>query len=186
MNKLGMALALSAVIFPTSHASAWFKICNTKANGADMYVTYAYYEPHTTTLNFKPVNTHTPYNPCFSWEQVEPPEYFTTWRNTGWWHLNQNQCATVYGPPLSNTWGYIYAEISDGTSLTGADIPFTVADTAFALDPVQYSAGPFGCNGGSCPASFGGGMCTPTATYWNVNTLPIHQVSYKNFTVNIY
>ena len=186
MNKLGMALALSAVILPTSDASAWFKICNTKANGADMYVTYAYYEPKITTINFEPVNTHTPYNPCFSWEQVDPPVYFTAWRNTGWWHLNQNQCAKVYGPALSNTWGYIYAQISDGTSLTGADVPFTVADTAFALDPVQYTAGPFGCNSGSCPATFGGGNCTPTTTYWNVNTLPIHQDSYRNFTVNIY
>jgi uncharacterized membrane protein len=186
MNKLGMALAFSTVIFSMSQASAWFKICNTKSNGADMYVTYAYYEPKTTTLNFRPVNTNAAYNPCFSWEQVNPPMYFTTWKNTGWWHLNKNQCARVYGPALSNTWGYIYAQISDGSSLIGADVPFVVADTAFELDPIPYTSGPFGCTVDSCTVTSGGSACHPTTTYWNVNTLPVHQGSYQNFTVNIY
>jgi hypothetical protein len=58
-----------------------------------------------------------------------PPKYYTAWKNTGWWHLNRNQCATVYGPALANTWGYVYALISDGSSLTGANVPFKVANT---------------------------------------------------------
>ncbi len=184
MNKLAMALALSALILPKSHASAWFRICNTKANGADMYVTYAYYEPNITTINFEPERAEFA-GYCTSWSEVYPPTYYTAWRNTGWWHLNQNQCATVYGPALSNTWGYIYAQISDGTSLTGADVPFTVTNPTFALD--QYTAGPFGCKpNASCPESNNVYPCAPTPTYWKVNTLPIHQDSYQNFTVNIY
>src|SRR5208337_2091836 len=175
MNKLTIALVLSAVVLPTTHASAWFRICNTKANGADMYVTYAYYQPNTTTLNV---------DACGSFTRIFPPQYYTAWRNTGWWHLNQNQCATVYGPALSNTWGYIYAQISDGSSLTGANVPFTVANTAFAMD--QYSSGPFGSCNGECIGQSGTGDCSPSPSYWKVNTLPIHQDSYQNFNVNIY
>jgi hypothetical protein len=175
MYKLPAVLALGALVVLPQKALAWFEICNTKANGADMYVTYAYYEPNTTTVNT---------DACGSFQRVFSPQYYTAWKNTGWWHLNKNQCATVYSAALSNTWGYIYAQISDGSSLTGADIPFTVTNVAFAID--QYIQGPFGSCSGECVGQNGTGDCGAGVNYWTVKTLPIHQNSYQNFKVNIY
>jgi uncharacterized membrane protein len=176
MKKLTAALALGALVLSSRNSFAWFEICNTKSNGADMYVTYAYYEPNTTTLYT---------DACGSFSRVFSPQFYTAWKNTGWWHLNQNQCATVYGPTLANTWGYIYAQISDGSSLTGANVPFTVANTAFGID--QYASGPFGSCSGECVGQTGSGDCgSPGPTYWRVNTLPINQDSYQNYKVNIY
>ena len=171
-----VALAFGALLFSTQHSFAQFEICNTKANGADMYVTYAYYEPNTTTLTT---------DACGSFTRVFSPQYYTAWKNTGWWHLKQNQCATVYQQPLANTWGYVYAQISDGSSLTGANIPFQVASSAFGID--QYSSGPFGSCGSECVGQNGTGDCaSPAPTYRNVITLPVHQESYTSFKLNIY
>jgi len=176
LTTLTAALAFGVLLFSTEPSLAQFTICNTKANGADMYVTYAYYEPNTTTLSV---------DACGNYTSVQPPQYFIAWRNTGWWHLKKNQCATVYQQPLRNTWGYIYAQISDGSSLVGADTPFQVANTEFAID--QYYSGPFGSCSGECVGTSGYGDCgSPAPTYWYVNTLPIHQKSYSSFKVNIY
>ena len=177
MNKGAIVtLAFGTLFVLAKTASAGFEICNTKSNGAEMYVTYAYYEPSTTTLTV---------DACSSFTGVSPPQYFTAWRNTGWWYLKQNQCALVYGPPLRNTWGHVYAQISDGTSLTGANIPFRVANTAFGID--QYAEGPFGPCDGECVGGNGVGLCgDPVPTYWNVDTLPINQGSYQQFKLNIY
>jgi uncharacterized membrane protein len=175
MNLLSAALACSALVLFSSDSYAWFRICNAKANGASMYVTYAYYEPNTTTLYS---------DACSSYTRVFPPQFYTAWKNTGWWHLNQNECATVYGPALANTWGYVYAQISDGSTLTGANVPFQVASSAFGMD--QYSAGPFGTCSGECIAQQGEGSCgSPGPTYWNVNTFPVSQDSYQNYTFTI-
>jgi uncharacterized membrane protein len=176
MKKITAALALSALVLSSTNSFAWFQICNRKSNGADMYVTYAYYEPNTTTLYT---------DACGSFSRVFSPQFYKAWKNTGWWHLNQNQCATVYGPALANTWGYIYAQISDGSSLTGANVPFTVANTAFGID--QYSSGPFGSCSGERVGQSGTGDCgSPGPIYWKVNTLPINQGSSQNYTVNIH
>src|SRR5438270_914290 len=104
MKKLVAALALGTCLFASKNAFASFEICNLKSNGASMWVTYAYYEPATTTI-------HT--DACGSTYGIYAPRFYTAWKNTGWWHLGPNQCATVYGPKLSNTWGYVYADISD-------------------------------------------------------------------------
>jgi uncharacterized membrane protein len=173
MKKLTAALALGVLVLSSEDSFAWFEICNTKSNGADMYVTYAYYEPSTTTL-------HT--DTCGNGDQVFSPGYFTAWKNTGWWHLNPNQCATVYGPALANTWGYVYASIRDGSSLTGANVPFRVANPPFGID--QYASGPFGCSGEECPVGVGTGYCGTAE--WTVNTLPVYQGNYQNFKLNIY
>jgi uncharacterized membrane protein len=176
MKKLIAALALGGLVLSSRTSFAWFEICNTKSNGADMYVTYAYYEPSTTTIYT---------DACGSFTRVFSPQYFTAWKNTGWWHLYPNQCATVYGPALANTWGYVYAQISDGSSLIGANVPFTVANTAFGID--QYVKGPFGSCSGECVEQRGFGTCgSPGPAYWTVNTLPVHQDSYQNFKLNIY
>lgn len=175
MKKLGAALACGTLILLPTYAFAWFEICNTKANGASMYVTYAYYEPNTTTVYT---------DACGSFSRVFSPQYYTAWKNTGWWHLSQNQCATVYGPGLSNTWGYVYALISDGSSLVGADTPLTVSNVAFGID--QYVSGPFGQCSGECIGQSGSGDCWSGVTYWNVKALPINQDSFTNYTENIY
>jgi uncharacterized membrane protein len=174
MKQFLAALALITLILLSKNAFAWFEICNRKSNGADMYVTYAYYQPSTTRV-------HT--DACGSFYGVFPPRYYTAWKNTGWWHLDQNQCATVYGPALANTWAYVYAWISDGSSLGGANVPFTVANTAFGID--QYVSGPFGSCNGECIGQSGTGFCTPAPTYWRVNTLEINQGNYQNFRLNI-
>lgn len=175
MKKFTTALALGALVLLSRDALAWFQICNMKSNGAGMYVTYAYYEPRTTRIYT---------DACGSFYGVYPPQYYTAWKNTGWWHLNQNQCATVYGPALTNTWSYVYAQISDSSSLVGANVPFKVASTAFGID--QYVNGPFGSCNGQCLGVQGYGFCSsPAPTYWTVNTAPIYQGSYRNFTLNI-
>ena len=66
MGKLTAALVLGALILFSSNSFAWFEICNTKSNGADMYVTYAYYEPNTTTLYT---------DACGSFSRVFSPQY---------------------------------------------------------------------------------------------------------------
>jgi len=169
-------LAVCALAAFPRPSLAWFEICNTKADGADMYVTYAYYEPSTTTVVS---------DACGSFSRVFSPQYYTAWRNTGWWHLNRNQCAYVYGPALANTWGYVYAQISDGSTLTGANVPFTVSNVAFGID--QYVSGPFGSCNGECIGQNGSGDCgNPQPSYWTVLTLPVFQASYQNFKLNIY
>ena len=175
MKKLIGASFFVTLFLLSSNAFAWFEICNTKSNGADMYVTYAYYEPSTTTLYT---------DACGSFTRVFSPRYYTAWKNTGWWHLYPNQCATVYGPALTNTWGYVYAQISDGSSLVGANVPFTVASTAFGID--QYANGPYGSCNGECLGQQGTGSCgSPGPRYWRVNALPIRQNS-ANHKLSIY
>ena len=114
MKKLAAASAFAALLLLSSNAFAWFEICNTKSNGADMYVTYAYYQPSTTTLYT---------DACGSFTRVFSPRYYTAWKNTGWWHLYPNQCGTVYGPALTNTWGYVYAQVSDGSLWSARTYP---------------------------------------------------------------
>jgi uncharacterized membrane protein len=173
MKKLTALFALGLVSLTASESFAWFEICNTKSDGANMWVTYAYYVPYTDTIYT---------DACGSYEKLYSPSYFTTWRNTGWWYLTPNQCATVYGPALSNTWGYVYAYITDGSSLSGADVPFQVVSPAFTLD--QYSTPVIQ---GSDPLQTNGyGYCANPVTPWTVNTLPVFQGSYSNFKLNIY
>jgi len=179
MKKLTAALAfgasLGACLVMSNNAFAWFQVCNTKSNGASMYVTYAYYQPSTTTI-------HT--DACGSFYGVYSPQYYTAWKNTGWWHLYRNQCATVYGPALRNTWGYVYAQISDGSTLVGANVPFKVSNAAFGID--QYVNGPFGSCNGACLGRQGSGLCSsPAPVYWYTKTLPVYQGGYSNFTLNI-
>lgn len=176
MSRITAALTLGTCLLVSQNAFASFEICNTKGNGASMYVTYAYYQPSTTTI-------HT--DACGSFYGVFPPQYYRAWKNTGWWHLYQNQCATVYGPALTNRWGYVYAQISDGSTLIGANTPFRVSNYAFGLD--QYVSGPFGSCSGECLGRSGSGLCSsPGPVYWNVNTLPVDQGSYSSFRLNIY
>ncbi len=174
MKRLAASLTVLSLALVSTNSFAWFQICNDKADSASMYVTYAYYEPKATTVYT---------DECGSHETVFSPQYFETWQNTGWWYLTANQCATVYGSALSNTWGYVYAQISDGSTLTGANTPFTVSDVAFTLD--QYTSGPYGtCN--NCVEQQGFGDCgNPQPTYWSVNTLPVNQGSYQNYTLTI-
>ncbi|WP_146649749.1 DUF1036 domain-containing protein [Labilithrix luteola] len=175
MKRIAAALTLATIALVSRNSFAWFDICNNKTNGASMYVTYASYVPNTTKV-FS--------DACGSYDGVYSPAYFTAWRNTGWWHLEPNQCARVYGPALTNTWGYVYAQISDGSTLTGANIPFTVSNVAFSID--QYRAGPFNCGAG-CVGVNGAGSCgQPAPNYWTVNALPVNQGSYTNFTFSIH
>src|SRR4051794_16528059 len=175
MKNLTAALALATLALLPKTSYAWFDICNTKSNGANMYVTYAYYQPSTTRITT---------DACSSFYGVLPPQYYTAWKNTGWWNLAPNQCARVYGSTLRNTWGYVYAWISDGSSLTGANTPFTVSSAAFGID--QYVNGPYGSCNGECIGQTGQGLCSsPAPTYWTVNTLPVYQGNYNNLTLNI-
>jgi hypothetical protein len=176
MKTLTKALAFLALSLIARPSFAWFQICNTKANNAGMWVTYAYYDP-----NIQTVYT----DACSSFSQVFSPQYFNAWKNTGWWHLNANQCATVYAPALSNTHGYVYALISDGTSLTGANVPFQAPfNVGFGYH--QYISGPFGTCSGECTGSSGQGLCASDPGYRNVMTLDINQGSSQNFKLNIY
>lgn len=175
MRKLTVALAVGVLcLLASQDAFAWFQICNRKANGASMYVTYAYYQPSTTRIYT---------DACGSFYGVYPPQYYTAWKNTGWWYLTQNQCATVYGAALKNTWAYVYAQISDGSTLIGANVPFKVSNLAFGID--QYVNGPFGSCNGECIGTRGSGFCSQQPSYWDVDTLPVYQGSYSNFTLNI-
>jgi|SRR5665213_1681784 len=176
MRKWMSSSVLGAVTLASTHAFAWVEICNIKANGADMYVTYAYYEPNTTTLVT---------DACSSSSSVSPPQYYTAWRNTGWWHLTKNQCARVYTPAISNRYAYVYAQISDGSSLLNANVPFTVTNAVFGLD--QYWNGPFGSCSGECVGQSATGDCaSPAPSYYSVNTLQLDQGSNNsNLTLDI-
>lgn len=173
MKRLAMIFALAMVAFASRDASAWFEICNTKSNGANMWVTYAYYVPNTETVYT---------DACGSFQRLYSPSYFVTWRNTGWWYLTPNQCATVYTPALNNAWGYVYADITDGSTLNNATVPFQVVSPAFSLDqyttPVYVGSDPVETNGD--------GLCATPVNPWTVNTLPVNQGSYSNFKLNIY
>jgi uncharacterized membrane protein len=176
VKHLAAVLTLGAIGLVSKNSLASFEICNTKSDGATMYVTYAYYEPDATTDYF---------NACGDYYYTISPAYWTLWRNTGWWYLTPNQCATVYSPALANTWGYVYAQISDGSTLTGANTPFTVANTAFTLD--QYTNGPLDCSGFSCsPQSITDYVCPSGYSTWSVETLPVDQGSSQNYKLNIY
>jgi uncharacterized membrane protein len=176
MKTLGIVLAASTLALSSTGASAWFKVCNAKSNGADMFVTYAYYEPSITTINI---------DACGSFTRVFSPQYYTAWKNTGWWHITKNQCAMVYTPAINNRWAYVYAQISDGSTLVGANQPNQVSNVAFGID--QYIGGPFGSCSGECIGQTGSGDCgNPAPTYWNVNALPVDQGNYQNFTLTIH
>jgi hypothetical protein len=175
MRKLISSSVLGAVALASTPAFAWFDICNLRADGADMYVTYAYFEPKTTTLVA---------DSCSGSSSISPPQYYTAWRNTGWWHLNKNQCTRVYGPAISNRYAYVYAQISDGSSLPNANVPFTVTNAAFGLD--QYPNGPFGSCSGECVGQSAAGDCaSPAPSYYSVNTVQVDQGNYSNFVVTI-
>jgi hypothetical protein len=176
MKTLSVVLAVSALALSSTCASAWFKICNAKSNGADMLVTYAYYEPSITTIYV---------DACGSFTRVFSPQYYTAWKNTGWWHITKNQCATVYTPAINNRWAYVYAQISDGSTLVGANQPNQVSNVPLGID--HYIGGPFGSCSGECIGQTGSGDCAnPAPTYWNVNALPVDQGNYQNFTVTIH
>ena len=173
MTTRTVAVFLVALLsLVSNNAFAWFKICNNKSNGATMYVTYAYYVPNTSKVYT---------DACGSYEGVQSG-YYTTWRNRGWWYLTQNQCATVYGSTLNNSWSYVYAQISDGSHLSGANVSFTVSNVAFTLD--QYTNGPYQC-GSPCVGVSAIADCSPTPNYWNVNTLGVNTGNYDNFTFSI-
>jgi uncharacterized membrane protein len=42
-----------------------------------------------------------------------------TWTSQGWWSMNPGECKTVYGPNLSNTRHYLYAEGATGKNWVG-------------------------------------------------------------------
>jgi uncharacterized membrane protein len=176
MKKLTTALAFFVLILLARTSFAWFQICDTKANNADMWVTYAYYDP-----NIQTVYT----DACGSFGRTFSPQYYNAWKNTGWWHLNANECATVYSPALSNTHGYVYALIGDGSSLTGANVSFQ-APFNFGFAYHQYISGPFGSCSGECIGQSGSGSCAGDPGYNNVMTLDINQGSNQNFKLNIY
>ncbi|HKO47494.1 MAG TPA: DUF1036 domain-containing protein [Polyangiaceae bacterium] len=176
MKKLIGMLALAAATLAAPDSHAWFKICNTKTNGAAMWVTYASYIPSTTTIYT---------DACGSASSVFSPQYYTTWRNRGWWYLTQNQCATVNGAALNNRYQYVYAQVSDGSTLIGANsYSFQVASSAFTLD--QYTGGPHGSCGGECIGSVSYGHCAnPQPSYWYVNTLEVDSGNASNYTLSI-
>jgi uncharacterized membrane protein len=174
------AMALCAVSLVPKTSFAWFDICNQKTNGADMWVTYAYYEPNVSTVYT---------DDCSSYETLYSPSYFTAWKNTGWWYLTPTECATVYGPAIGNTRAYVYADITDGSTLIGIAQPgqgapthptFTLDDNAFSIDqyvtPVLVGSDPV--------ETAGEGDCITNDMY-SVTTAEIWQGSNSNFTLTI-
>jgi uncharacterized membrane protein len=173
-----LVLGAGSLVPKTSFAS--FEICNRKTNGADMWVTYAYYEPNVSTV-------HT--DDCSSYETLYSPSYFTAWKNTGWWYLTPNQCATVYSPAVSNTRAYVYADITDGSTLIGTaqpgqgaptHVPFLVDPNAFAID--QYITPVF--QGSDPVETTGDGQCLEN-DMWTVSSAEIWQAGNTNWVLNI-
>jgi hypothetical protein len=158
---------------------AWFKVCNGKSDGADMWVTYAYYVPHENTVTYFdsvydcPVSTN------------ENPEsgggcYWSAWKNVGWWYLTPGGCATVYGPALTNRYSYVYANITDGSKLNNANYSDDVITPAFSLD----QRGGMNFVNGNCAASNNSPNLTCNEDYW-VNTAEVDTGSFSNYTLTI-
>jgi uncharacterized membrane protein len=169
---LAAAIALSAISLVPKESFAWFEVCNKKANGADMWVTYMYYEPNMSTVQT---------DACGSYETLYSPSYFEAWKVTGWWHLTANQCTTVYGGALTNTRSYVYAQISDGSTLLGANVPEQVVGPAFAID--QYITPHF--EGSEPVETSGDAFCANPPNPWTVDAVEIWQAGYSNFTDTI-
>jgi uncharacterized membrane protein len=176
MKNIVAVFVLGAAAFTAKDSFAWFKICNAKTNGANMWVTYANYVSSEHALVASPMcydgvtqahDLANTYGSCS----------YSAWRNTGWWYLTPNNCATVDGNSITNSWSYIYADMTDGTHLNGANVPFQVVNPAFEWD--QYS----NLNGSNCVESAGG--CDYSGA-WTVETVGVNTGNYSNYTLSIH
>jgi uncharacterized membrane protein len=170
-KPLAAALALGAVSLTSTNAFAWFDVCN-KTPDKNMYIAYVYYEPSVTTVYT---------DVCGSYEEVYSPSYFTSWKVSGWWYLTPGQCATTYGGPVTNnTRSYVYADITDGSTLVGANVPITVVNPAFSMDE-YYNA----VIQGDPVETTGDAFCANPPATWTAYAAEVWQAGYTNFTYTI-
>ncbi|MCP3139388.1 DUF1036 domain-containing protein [Pyxidicoccus xibeiensis] len=83
-RKLVMAFAAAAGLGFAGPAHAWVQFCN--GTSVTIWTAYSWYDAS-----------------CV-------PEDGSSWRKVGWWDLTPGQCKIVYGPAISNTFSYYYAE----------------------------------------------------------------------------
>lgn len=180
-KRLSIAgIVCSLVLFYAESSFAWFKVCNGKTNGANMWVTYTYFVPQENSVTYFnsaddcPVSTH-----------AQPESgggcYWSSFKNVGWWYLTPGACATVQGSTLTNRYSYVYANITDGSSLVNANYSFDVTTPAFSLD----QQADLNFVNGNCAMSNNSSNLTCHEDYWR-NSVEVDTGSYSNFTFTIH
>ena len=82
--KLAMVVSAALSMMAVGKAHAWVQFCN--GTDVTIWTSYEWYAPS-----------------CSG-------EDGSVWEKAGWWQLTPGQCKIVYGPSISNTFSYYYAE----------------------------------------------------------------------------